>query len=268
MPISSLARSPAPWHPPVAWAWVASTIVLVAAGVSHGLEAGLRGAVAVFLAWAITRELAPKRALASFLAPFAGVAFAIPAETDLLSCLGVLVATRIALRPAGRPPTMVDAVLLVGLTAALAMRPIGLPVGLVLAAVAFADSPPRRMRIVGLLMLGVAIGVGAVEGTLTTRPGWDDPALGSQVLLALLAAAALVVVAWPLPRRLRVHDDRRHGEPLRGPRLRSSRVAAIAAIAAGLIWVGTDAPFALSSASAALVAAALGGRGARPVTSD
>lgn len=262
--ISSLARTVAPWHPAVAWAWIASSIVLVTAGISHGLDSGVRGAVAVFLGWAIVRELAPRRAVASLLAPFATVAFAIPAETDLLSCAGVLVAARVALRPAGRPPTPFDVALLVGGSAILAMRPIGLPVALVLAAVTFADSPPRRMRLVGLAMLAVALGVGAVEGTLTTRPEWSAPGLGAQVLLALLAMSAVVLVAWPLPRRLRVSDDRRDGEPLLGPRLRVGRIVTVASIAAGVAWAGSDAPFALSSASAAIVAAALGGRGARP----
>lgn len=264
MRISSLARTPAPWHPAVAWAWLASSIVLVTAGVSHGFDSGVRGAVAVFLGWAIARELAPRRAIASLLAPFAAVAFAIPGETNLLACAGVLFAARVGLRPAGRAPTTLDAVLLVGGAAWLAMRPIGVPVALVLAAVAFADPPPRRMRFVGLAMLAATLGVGAIEGTLTARPEWNHPAVGSQVLLGLLLVAAVVLVAWPLPRRLRVRDDRRHGEPLRGARLRVSRIVTVAAIASAVAWTGSGAPFALSSASAAIVAAALGGRGARP----
>lgn len=268
MRFTSLARSVAPWHPAVGWAWLASSIVFVTAGISHGLDSGFRGAVAVFLGWAIARELAPKRAITSLLAPFAVVAFAIPGETDLLACFGVLLATRVALRPAGRPPTVPDAAVLVGLAAVLAMRPVGLPVALVLAAISFVDAPPRRMRLVGLAALAAAIGVGIVEGTLTTRPEWGDPALGAQVLLALLVAAAAVVLAWPLPRRLRATDDRSQGEPLRGPRLRVTRIVTVAAVAAAVAWVGSDAPFALSSASGALVAAALGGAGVRPASED
>lgn len=266
MRITSLARSAAPWHLATAWAYAASAIVLVTAGISHGAHAGLRGAIAAFLAWAIARELAPRRMLASALAPFAGIAFAIPAETDLLACVGVLLAARIALRSVGDPPTSFDHLALVAICGWLAMRPAGLPVAVVLAATCFVDTREQRSRLAGAAMLVAAIIVGSVEGTLTVRAGWDDPAFGSQVLLALLAAASLVLLAWPMPRRLRTRDDRRRGR-LHGLRLRVARLVTIACVAAAIAWTGTDGVFALSSASAAIVAAALGppwARAARP----
>ncbi len=259
---TSLARSVWPWHPASAWALFATAIVFVGAGISHGLDAGVRGAGAAFLAWAIVRELAPKRAVPSLLAPVAGVAFAIPAETDLLACFGVLLATRISLRSVGDPPTLLDCVVLLGGAWWLALRPEGLPVAIVLAAATYADSTLARTRRTGVAMLVVAIVAGALEGTLTMRPGWDDPALGSQVLLALVLACTPVLVGWPLPRRLRVRDDRRRG-PLRGGRLRAARIVAVACVAAAVAWTGTDGVFALSSASAAIVAATLGWPGAR-----
>jgi hypothetical protein len=261
--LTSLSRSPAPWYPAAGWAWFASIVVLVGAGASHGFDAGVRGAVAVFLAWAIVRELAPKRWLASLLAPFAAVAFAIPAETDLLACFGVLLVARIALRSVGDPPTLLDCAILVALSGALALRPVGLPVAIVLAAIMWADAPPLRTRVAGLVALAAALVVGSTEGTLTLRPDWDDPAMGAQVLLAILGAAMLVLVAWPLPRRLAVACDRRRGGKLQGVRLRSSRLAAVSCVLAGIAWTGTDGVFELSAASAAIVAASLGGRGAR-----
>lgn len=267
MRLTSLYRSPAPWHPATAWAWFASVVVLVTAGASHGIDSGVRGAIVTFVAWATVRELAPRRAVASLLAPFAAVAFAIPAETDVLACVGVLLAARIALRSVGDPPTALDGVLLVGLAAWLATRPAGLPVAVVLSAACYADAPPRRLRGAGLLMLVVAIGVGALEGTLTFRPGWDDPAVGSQVLLALLLAASVVLVAWPLPARLRATDDRGRGS-LDGRRLRSARLVVVACVLATFAWTGTEGAFALSAASAGIVAAALGPPGARAAARD
>ncbi|MCW2928058.1 MAG: hypothetical protein JWM86_2026 [Thermoleophilia bacterium] len=259
---SSLGRPIAPWHPATAWALAACSTVFVTTSLAHGLGSGFRGAVAVFLAWAITRELAPKRALASALAPFAGVAFAIPADTDLRACFAALLAARIAARTVGDPITRLDVVSLTVLCAWFAQHPAGLPVALVLAAVVFADGPPRRARVAGVLALAAAIGVGALEGTLTLRPGWDDVAVPGQVLITIAGAATAWLVVAPLPARLRTRDDRRRGH-LSGDRIRTARVVALAGVLAAVAWVGLDGVFALSSASAALLAAGLGGATAR-----
>ena len=261
--ITSLYRSVAPWRPAVAWIWLASAIVLVSAGISHGQAAGTRGALAVFLAWAIVREIAPRRLAPALLVPFLAVAFAIPADTDVLACFGVLVAARIAARSVGDPPTVLDIVLLVPFAGWLATRPAGLTVAIVLAAVVFVQQPHRaRERIGGLLMLATALVVGSTEGTLTVRPGWDDHAVGAHVLLGLAALSAIVLLVWPLPAQLRARDDRGRG-PLRGGRIRVARIAVVAAVAAATCWIGSSAVFALSSASAAVVATAVAGAGAR-----
>ncbi len=260
--ISSLYRSVVPWHPATAWALSTSFAVFVSASIAHGISGGFRGGVAVFLAWAITRELAPRRAGASLLAPFAGVAFAIPGDTDLLSCVGVLLAARIASRSVGDAPTPFDCLALVPIAGWLATRPEGLPVALVLAAIVFVQDHARRLRLTGALMLVVVLVVGSTEGTLTVRGGWDDPALAAQAIMLLAIASALILLVWPLPNRLRVRDDRRRGS-LHGSRIRIARVVTIASVVAAIVWVGTSGAFALSSASAAIVAAALGGAGAR-----
>jgi hypothetical protein len=260
--ISSLYRTIVPWHPATAWALSTSFAVFVSASLAHGISGGFRGGVAVFLAWAITRELAPKRGIASLLAPFAGVAFAIPGDTDLLSCVGVLLAARIASRSVGDAPTPLDCLALIPMAGWLASRPEGLPVALVLAAVVFVQDHERRLRLTGALMLVAVLVVGSTEGTLTVRGGWEGPALAAQALMALAAASAVLLLVWPLPRRLRARDDRRRGHLL-GARIRIARVATIASVAAAIAWVGTSGVFELSSASAAIVAAALGGAGAR-----
>lgn len=259
--VTSLYRSPAPWHPAALWAWIAAAIVLVTAWPAHGFDSALRGAIAAFLAWAIVRELAPGRWCASLLAPVAAVAFAIPAGTDLLACFGVLVAARVALRSVGAPPTWFDCGVLIILSGLLATRPAGLPVAVVVAAILWVDSPPRRSRVAGLVALVTALVVGATEGTLTMRPGWDDPSIGAQVLLALLAAAIVVLTFWPLPSQLSTRCDRRRAGQMSGVRLRSARIVVAVCVIAALAWTGADGVFALSAAAAALVAAALGGRG-------
>jgi len=262
MRLTSLYRSALPVTAALAWIWCATGIVFVSAWISHGQAAGTRGALAVFLSWAITRELAPRRWLASALAPFAGVAFAIPADTDVLSCVVVLLAARVAARSVGDPPSRLDALLLIGLSAGVAMRPVGLPVALVLAAIVFSDASAPRSRLTGTLMLIATLVVGSVEGTLTPRGGWDHHTLAAQVLMAVSCATAVVLIAWPLPKQLRVRDDRRRGR-LRGTRIRAARIAVFAAVLASIPWIGTSAVFELSAASAALLAAGLGGAGAR-----
>jgi hypothetical protein len=251
-------RSIVPWHPATAWALAASFATFVLTMLAHGFDSGVRGGLAVFVTWAIVRELAPKRALASALAPFAAIAWAIPGETDVLSCVGVLAAARVASRTIGDPPTLLDRALLVGLAAWMSLRPAGLPVALVLAAILFTDHPRARARVSGLAVLAAALLVGATEGTLQLRPGWDDPALPAQVLIALTGAAAAWLLVAPMPHRLRARDDRRRGQ-LVGERIRIARVATVACVGAAIAWVGLDGAFELSCASAALLAAGLGG---------
>lgn len=240
----------------------------MATAIAHGTEAGLRAVVAVFLAWAIVREVAPKRALPSLLAPAAAIAFAIPGDVDLLACAAVLFTARVAVRSVGDPPTWLDCGLLVALAGWVALRPGGLPVALVLAAIMFADSPPARVRIAGSAALLLTLLVGATEGTLTLRPEWHAPPVQAQLLLALTAIAAVILVARPLPAQLRVRDDRRRAR-LRGARVRAARIAVLASVLAAVAWTGIEGAFVLGSASAALLAAGIGGtrqRAARVAT--
>lgn len=256
---SALYRSIAPWHPAVAWVWFASIAVGSATAIAHGAGSGVRGALAVFLCWAIVRELAPRRALPALLAPVAAVAFAIPGDTDLLACWCVLVAARVAAGTARATPTLLDLALLVPFAAFASTRPAGLPAAVVLSAVVFAVSHRPRFRVAGVGMLLASIGVGAVEGTLTARPGWDDPGSPAQVLLALAVAATAWLLAAPLPARLRARSDRGR-EHLRGQRVRAARAAVVASLLAAVGWTGLDGAFALSAAAGALLAAAAGAR--------
>jgi hypothetical protein len=79
-----------------------------------------------------------------------------------------------------------------------------------------------------------------------------------QVLLALTGAATAWLLIAPLPRVLRARDDRRRGQ-LHGSRIRVARLATLACVGATIAWMGIDGAFHLSCASAALLAAGLGG---------
>ncbi len=240
-------------HPATAWALAASTIVFVTAGLSHGFDSGLRGALAAFVAWAIVRELAPRRALASLIAPFAAVAFAIPARTDMLACVGVLLASRIALRSVGDPLTGLDRVLLVGFAAWCATRPEGLPVAVVLAAVLLG----RRGRR-GWAALGWRDARCGTRRRLARGDAHDAPGLGR-------ARAGGAGAARPAGRR--IARAARVAAPATPAHARRPRPWAPARCATaqqppgrrrvrgrGGAWTGSAGAFALSSASAAVVA--------------
>ena len=192
------------------------------------------------------------------LMPLIAVPFAIPAETNVLACVVVLMAARLAARTVGDPPTLLDSVLLIGMAAWAATRDAGLPAALVLAAVMFVDTPRLRARISGAIALVAVLVIGALEGTLTMHPGWDDPVRAEQVLLIVLAIGAVRLVVTALPARVRVRDDRRRAW-LVGTRIRSARVATVAAVLAAIAWTGIDGAFALSSVSAAILVVGLGG---------
>ncbi|MCW2972772.1 MAG: hypothetical protein JWN72_1045, partial [Thermoleophilia bacterium] len=210
--------------------WFAATVVGLSTWHSHGFDHGVRGFLVVLLAWAITRELAPRRFWPSALAPLLAIPFAIPSDTDVLSCACVLLVARVASRSVGDAPTLLDGFVLGGAAAWAATRLPGLPVAVVLAAVTFSAAPPRRLRVFGVLALVAAVAIGSVEGTTTFRPGWDDPNAGRLVLLAATGLAALVLLVTRLPARLRVRDDRRRG-PLHGSRVRAARIAVVACVA-------------------------------------
>lgn len=238
--------------------WTAAVVVGIATWSAHGFHHGVRSALEVLLAWATTRELAPKRAWPSLLAPILVIPFAIPNHTDLVACAVVLLAARITARTVGDPPTLFDCAIVSALGIWAAHRLAGLPTAVVLSATLFASAPPRRLRIGGAVALLATLAVGSLEGTTTFRPAWDAPNSAEQVLLALAALSALVLVLRPLPRRLAVRDDRRR-EHLHGSRIHAARIVVVVSVAAVVAWTGTDGAFALSTACAALLATAAGG---------
>ena len=257
--LSGLWRSVAPWYPAVAWIWFACAVVFVSTSIAHGIEGGTRGTIAVFLAWAIVREIAPRRFLPAALAPVAAVAFAIPVHTSIPACVAVLIAARVASRSTGIAPTWLDAAGVLALVAWCATQPAALPAALVLAAVTVATGRRSRLlRIVGAGGLVGALVIGSVEGTLVVHGGWDDHATAAVTIMGLAAVGAVWILLVPLPARLRARTDRTD-ESLYGTDVRTARFAVVGSVIATIVWTGTDGAFLLSSASAAILATALGG---------
>ncbi|MEO6867173.1 MAG: hypothetical protein ABI200_04055, partial [Gaiellales bacterium] len=100
--------------------------------------------------------------------------------------------------------------------------------------------------------------IGSIEGTLTMRPDWTGLPTQGVILLIVAAVATAWAILAPLPGLLVVRDDRDAGQ-LRGARVRAARVATLACVVAAVGWAGTDGVFVAASASAALLAAGLGG---------
>lgn len=256
--LTSLYRSPLPTSFAASWAWFATIVVFLSTWHSHGLDSGIRGAAAVFFAWALVRELAPMRPLPSLFVPLLAIAFAIPEHTDILACGAAVVMARVASRTVGASLTWLDYVVLVPFAAWAATHIVGLPVALVLAAVIFVEESGWRSRVFGIVTLVAVIVVGSVEGTLTMRGGWDESSDGKIGLMLILAVAAFRLVITRLPVRVRVRDDRKR-DWLRGANVRVARIAIVAALGAAIAWDGTDALFHLSALSAAVIAVGLGG---------
>lgn len=260
--ISGLSRSIWSPTPALAWMWFASFVVFLGASIADGAGYGARSAIAVFLGWAIVREIMPRGALVSFMVPIITALLVLnTGETDLAACFGVLLAARIVSGTVGRMPTLLDCGLLVIFCGWIAQRGIGLPVAVIVGA-ALVSVRTTRTRVAGAACILVALWIANDAGTLgvATRDAWTRGSTGEQFVASLLVVSALILV-WPLPAKLRIHTDKKWAR-LRGGRITAARIVVLAALLAAVVWEGL-APglFGLSAACGAVIAtAASGGR--------
>jgi hypothetical protein len=85
-------------------------------GWAGAAAAGARAGLAVFLAWAICRELDPDRAGAALVAALLAIGGLAALELpNITACVVVLLAVRVLTRTSGVPATLPDAALLIGL---------------------------------------------------------------------------------------------------------------------------------------------------------
>jgi hypothetical protein len=211
-----------------------------------GASAG-RGAVAgaaVFLAWALGRELDPDRAWTAGLAAVVTAGLAGVWRPSLLVLGAGLLAARVSARSTGRAPGPVDLAAVVGLAWWVSVSGPGLPFGLAMAAALAADRFLPGPAPVATLWAGGAAAAGAIAAAViwaTLTPGWPEwPE-------AWLIAPAILGLIVPLrPRQVASVGDLT-GLPLEARRVRFGRwlVAAagwLAAIGAGGAGLAAAAP--------------------------
>lgn len=257
--LSSLVRLVDVRVPSNAFITVFALLVGFGSGYSHGVDSGVRGALVVFLVWAIGRELDPDRPLVACVAAVLAIPFAIFGDSDLLALACMLLAVRIVVRTAGKGVTFVDCIAIVALCA-FAGRSMPTLVGaavLVSSLVLDRAFPPATGRRVVLTACLAAVGaVFVAVFHASVEPGsWNDLATARWVAIALGVAASLVVAAFPLRTPLRSRGDATR-EPLLPVRLWLCRTLAASTVIVALAVRGGAAPGEFSALWAAIIAAA------------
>ena len=240
---SSLGRPVDP-HYPTNRAIAALTLTIAAGGTLVGLLGGsappaaliraLAWSIGFFLAWAIAREVDPDHDSSAFVA--AGLSlwpmwlYGLPGFAALVLSL---LSLRIVNRSVGPAAKTWDTLLILGLIAWVTWQGHAV-VGALGAAALLADAllePPHRVHL-------VAVGVAAVL-LLIVGPAAEGPAPAQQwgpfswLALVALAPCLLLIRRSSAPSSL----SDRTARPLRGPRLRTAQLLALATVVA---MVGTE----------------------------
>jgi hypothetical protein len=243
--ISALARAVDPRYPTVgAIVALCSAITLGGAGLqliqgSNLQEAivwGVNAGLAVFLAWALGRELDPAHELSAFVG--AGLALAGPllfGSPALLALFWALLVLRIVNRTTGLPAKIQDSLGVLGLGLWLTWQA-GWIYGLGTTFAFFLDGrlyPPHRRHLVfaGLSLLA-SLGLTAARG-LGTGDGWQTLGL----LWIVVAASLLFVLIIPGSHQVKAVGDAT-GEPLRPTRVQAAQILALVIGLASAAWDG------------------------------
>lgn len=215
------------------------------------LEAAL-AAGAIFLAWALGRELDPDEPASAGAATIGAVLLLAGGEPNLAASLSVLVALRIVVRTTGRTPTALDLLFVTGLAAFTARTADGFPASLALPAALLVDHLLAKPR--GALWAGLAAAVAALAAAFYFGTIIPAPIAPSPLEWGLLGLAALAILTLRVPAP-RSRDDRR--APLSRQRLKLATVLAGAVGVATALFAGGHAVWALLPVWAALAAVAL-----------
>jgi hypothetical protein len=196
-----------------------------------------RVAAAVFLSWAVAREVDPDDALSAGIATVVVVPFMALGAPSLVSAAAVLIAARIAVRTTGISPHLIDgAVLTVG-AAYLGARPETWPaLGTLILAVgtdryAQPAGPTRTLWFSAAMTL--AAGVTALA--FADPPGWIQPTIPEWGVLGFTAVAGFLAAinTRPLLSRADYHDH-----TLSESRLRFGRVLVLFTLVVGIVYLG------------------------------
>jgi len=263
---SGLARSIHPAHATVriaalvtvAAGLVAGTIGLMEGeAVSGAARSGFLAGGAAFIAWALTREIAPDHRVAAAVAGATAPLLIFSGPPDLLAAGLLILPVRVIAGTTGRDLTAIDLLALGVGAAALSLREVGVMVAIVTALSPGAAAWwARRSR--GVLV-ATSVAMTAVVILLVVVPGDHDPWVqpgGFARGLLVGGLAAGLVAAWVVPSVSSTVDSRRGGRVLTH-RVRLARVTALLAAVATALWAGGRGVLALGPVWAALAITAV-----------
>ena len=169
---------------------VAAVARFVGADIGFG---PLGAAMAVFLSWAIARELDPDRpASAAFAMPAAFVLLLTAGEASLLVSAAVLLAARITAGTVGTDLRPLDVLVLVGLSGLLGIQPIGVVgLALIVAAVFITDHSAFRSAGITVAAVSAFAAVALASGSGLT---WGAPGAADWATLTVSAIALVVII--------------------------------------------------------------------------
>lgn len=216
---------------------------------------GIGAGLAVFLAWALARELDPDHGLSAFVAAgLTVIGLLLPALPELLQIFWLLLAVRVVNRSTGLPARLLDSLGVLGLSGWLTWQghwTAGLLTVAALALDGWLAPALGRQRLFALLALLATVTLAIFRGDIAQVAG---PSTATILAVAAMAVLFLVVIATS--RRLASVGDET-GEPLNPTRVRAAQALALAA---GLLlawWNGADGVVALLPAWAAMLGTGL-----------
>jgi hypothetical protein len=263
---SGLARSIHLSHATVRFAAIVTVVVGAAAGAitlalgdgpADAVQMGILAGGAAFIAWALTREIAPDHPITAGAAAVLSPALLIAGPVDLLVAGLLILPVRIVAGTTGRDLTLIDIGALAVGAAALSFRESGVAVALLLglapAASAWWARGSRRLLIGSSCV--IATGVVALTLFLADHDPWVAP-VGFERGILLGGLAAGLVAAWVVPPVTSPVDSRKGGRVLT-LRIRLARLAALVAGVSTALWAGGTGVMALGPAWVALAVTAV-----------
>jgi hypothetical protein len=216
---------------------------------------GIGVSIALFLTWALGRELDPDHDLSAFVGVgLALISLLVLGTPSLLLFVWLLLALRIVNRSTGLPARPLDTLAVLGLGAWLTWQGDWI-VGLMTAVAFLLDgllSPPLRphLFLAALAFAGTVV-LSLFYGDMAVRGGATVP-----VVLASLAMAGLFLVVIARSRHVRTVGDIT-GEPLISRRVQAAQALSLATALLFVGWGGASGLEALSPLWAAMVGAGL-----------
>ncbi len=190
---------------------------------------------AVFLSWALTRELDPDHQAGAVLAALVGGAWALfGMPTAILPFVGLLMVTRLLVETTGRRPLATDLAVLVILAGLISITSLGWVMGCGLAVAIYFDDrmAPARSRQGLLASIGAAVAATVVVKITAALPATPAASLSPALIVAAGSLAIVAVARAPIA-PISFADSRTKTF------LRSDRLHAGRAVAGALLFFGS-----------------------------